>query len=202
MKIIISAVFFPYICRGVPATIIFIWKLSVKICWVNISCAFCVLYAFSSVKSAESQSKCGRQCFFCSQHMVAVLIFYIIYFIYWCSHFAGVFLVKIEYFIPAWSSFTYSLVWFQYLVLNILVSWNFYSYLFLCILIWNKFVFISARRCLKKYLSEQSHSNREQIYSYMKSSVLYWLQLFWKCLNQNCHDFICTDYVLSDSIMK
>ena len=64
VKITISAVFFPYICRGVPATIICIWKLLVKICWVNISCAFCVLYAFSSVKSAEILSKCGRLCFF------------------------------------------------------------------------------------------------------------------------------------------
>lgn len=169
---------------------------------MNISCALCVLYVFSSVKSAEILSKCGRLCIFCSQHMVAVLIFYIIYFIYCCSHFAGVFLVKIEYFIPAWSSFTYSLVWFQYLVLNILVSWNFYSYLFLCILIWNKFVFIPACRWLEQFFSEQSHSNREPIYFCIKSSMLCCSQPFWKCLNQNCHDFICTDYVLSDSIVK
>ena len=128
VKITISAVFFPYICWGVPATIIFIWKLLVKICWANISCALCVLYVFLSIKSAEILSKCGRQCFFCSQHMVTVLIFCIIYFIYWCSYFAGVFFMEIEYFIPAWSSFTYSLVLFHHLVLNILVSWKFYKY--------------------------------------------------------------------------
>lgn len=76
------------------------------------------------------------------------------------------------------------------------------SAVFLCVLIWNKFVLISAYGCLELIIFEQSHSNHEQIYSYMKSSVPYWLQLFWKCLNQNCHDLICTDYVLSDSIMK
>ena len=36
--------------------------------------------------------------------------------------------MEIEYFIPAWSSFTYSLVLFHHLVLNILVSCNVYKY--------------------------------------------------------------------------